>query len=472
LDSSLPAASLLLPAMALLLGAAAGALLAALAVRSRERAVRAVLEERLRGREAEAARLTGELVASQRAAERLGGEREVLQLQLAQLEAETAAERRSAAEKLALLSEAQEHLGDAFRALSAEALQSNNASFLDLARATLERFQEGARGDLELRRQAIDELVRPLQESLSQVDRKLGDFEKERASAFGGLSEHLRGVAAGQAELARETSRLAGALRSPTVRGRWGEVQLRRVVELAGMSVHCDFATQVTAAGEDGLLRPDLVVRLPNRRQVVIDAKAPLAAYLESMEAADEEGRRERLREHARQIRSHLTRLSAKGYWSQFEPAPEFVVLFLPGEVFFSAALEQDPGLLEAGAERQVLLATPTTLIALLRTVAYGWRQEQAAEGARAIAGLGRQLHERLRTLTGHFAALRRALDQAVEAYNRAAGSLESRVLPAARRFRELGAAGGDEIELLEGIDKRARAAGGEGTGDEDETVS
>ena len=427
-------AALVLPAVALIVGAALGALLAAVVVGARERAARAVLEERLRGRDAEAA-----------------------------------AERRSAAEKLALLEEAQDRLADAFRALSAEALQQNNASFLDLARATLERFQEGARGDLELRRQAIDELVRPLQESLTQVDRKLGDFEKERAAAFGGLAEHLRGVAAGQAELARETARLAGALRSPTVRGRWGEVQLRRVVELAGMSAHCDFATQVTAAGEDVRQRPDLVVRLPNRRQVVVDAKAPLAAYLESLEAADEASRRDRLREHARQLRAHLYGLAAKSYWSQFEPAPEFVVLFLPGEVFFSAALEQDPGLLELGADRQVLLATPTTLIALLRAVAYGWRQEQAAEGARAIAGLGRQLHDRLRTLTGHFAALRRALDQAVEAYNRTAGSFESRVLPAARRFRELGAAGGDGIELLEGIDKRARAAGGEGEAEEEE---
>jgi DNA recombination protein RmuC len=452
-----PTASLLLIA-ALGLGALLGGLLAMPLARSRERAARATLEERLRGREAELVRVAAALQAAERTGERLRAEREALQLQLAQLEAEATAERRVAAEKLAQLHDAEAQLGDAFRALSAEALHRNNASFLDLARETLERFQDGARGDLERRRQAIDELVRPLQEALGQVDRKLGELERDRAAAFGTLGENLRGLAAGQAELARETSRLAGALRSPTVRGRWGEVQLRRVVEMAGMSAWCDFATQVTATAEDGMLRPDLVVRLPNRRQVVVDAKAPFAAYLESLDAVDEEARRGRLREHARQVRTHLGKLAAKSYWSQFEPAPEFVVLFLPGEVFFSAALEQDPGLLEAGADRRVLLATPTTLIALLRAVAYGWREEQAAANARAIASLGKSLHERLRTLAGHVTALRRGLEQAVEAFNRTVGSLEGRVLPAARRFQELGAAGGEEIEELTTLDRRPRA--------------
>lgn len=349
-------------------------------------------------------------------------------------------------------------LQDVFTSLSADALKSNNEAFLQLARTELERVRGEAKGDIEKSGKAIEELLAPIREGLKTYDDKLAHIEKERTRTFGELTQRLQQVGEASDALKEETQNLVDALRAPAVRGRWGEIQLQRVCELAGMLEYCDFDTQASVDTDDGRLRPDLVVRLAGGRNIVVDAKAPLAAYLEAMSAPDDDARRELLRKHASQIRAHVTSLSRKAYWEQFSPAPGFVVLFLPGEVFFSAALEHDPALLEFGATSNVILATPTTLIAMLRTAALGWQQESITRNAEEISRLAKELYERLATLGGHFDRVGRGLKSAVEAYNAGIGSLEARVFVTARKLHAQGVFPSDEIAVVSPVEVAPRA--------------
>ena len=438
----------------LLLGALLGATIAWLLLKTKARSVRAAelatLKERLAGRENDSQRF-------QEALNSEVAEHKLSRAENTQLKAELEGECRAAHERKESFKQAAEELSEKFKALSRDALKDNNQSFLQLAHATLDKFQETAKGDLELRQKAIDQLVKPLKESLEKVDGKINEIEKARAGAYSELREQIRGLATSQLQLQAETGNLVTALRTPHIRGRWGEIQLRRVVELAGMLQYCDFDEQTTVASEDGRIRPDVIIRLPGNRTIVIDAKVPFDAFYESISTKNDEIRSARLKDHARLVRTHIGSLSKKSYWESVQPTPEFVLLFLPGESFYSAALEMDPKLIEDGVGKGVIIATPTTLIALLRAVSYGWRQEQMAENAKEVSDLGKTLYDRLRVFTNHFADIGKGLDRALDSYNRGVGSLEGRVLRTARRFKERGAIAGEDIEILEPIDKAAR---------------
>jgi DNA recombination protein RmuC len=362
---------------------------------------------------------------------------------------------RSLTQQTALLEDAKAQLGDTFKALAADALQSSNDGFLALASERLGALRKEGSTDLEARQKAIEAVVGPVRESLEKVDHQIRALERERGQAYGELTTQVKAMSATQERLRAETGNLVNALRAPAVRGRWGELQLRRVVEMAGMLENCDFHEQASVTTEDGRLRPDMVVRLPSGRNIVIDAKTPLGAYLEAHEAPTEEERASKLRHHAQQVRAHVAKLSAKNYWDQFAVAPEVVVMFLPGETFYSVALEQMPELIEDGFAQNVLIATPTTLLGLLRAVSAGWREERIAENAQRISDEGRRLHERISGLAEKLADLGRSLGQAVGAYNGTIATFDTRVMPSARNLAALDAKGKKELPELEMIERR-----------------
>jgi DNA recombination protein RmuC len=341
-------------------------------------------------------------------------------------------------------------LNETFQALADAALRSNQGAFLEAARSTLDTARAQMTGDLAQKQTAIEGVVRPLNDSLARLETQVRELERARANAFGSIGEQLQ-------SLARETSTLSTALRSPQARGRWGEVTLRRVAELAGMVKNCDFVEQETHAGDGIRIRPDMIVRLPGGRSLVVDAKVPLTAYLEASGTSDEPARRRFLERHSQQVAEHVRQLSSKQYWSQFQPAPELVVLFLPGDHFFSAALEGNPDLMEDALARKIVIATPVTLISILKGIAYGWGQEQLAENAEAIRAVASELYDRVQLVHDHYADTGRLLEKTVESYNRSVGSWDVRLVPALRKMRELGVSAGDEPEAPEQIDLLAR---------------
>jgi DNA recombination protein RmuC len=395
----------------------------------------------------------GWLMARARAAE--GAAK--LQSENARLSAELAHRERVIPEKLALLEAMQQQLRDSFEALAANALTASSRQFLELADQKIANVHRAAAADLGTRQQALDALVSPIRDTLTQVAATLAEADRQRVHDSASLQSLLSAVGQAQQQLQLETQTLVRALRAPGVRGRWGEVQLRKVVELAGMLEHCDFDLQPTTVGDAGRLRPDLVVHLPGQHSIVVDAKVPLEAFLDAQMATDEGVRSGKLADHVRQVKDHVAKLGAKGYWDQFPSSPDFVVLFLPAEAIFMAALEQDVHLIDFGVRQRVLIASPLTLIALLRTAAVGWRHERLTINAEEISRLGRELYDRARTFTERFEAVGTRLETTVRAYNEAVGAYDARVMVSMRKFRELGAATGDPIEPVKPVETTTR---------------
>jgi len=365
----------------------------------------------------------------------------------------------AAEEKASNLEHFQEKLPDLFRSVSLKVMQDNNKAFMDLAGTTMSKYFSAAASDLESRQKTIGNIVKPINEALDRYDRQIRELERAREKAYGGLVQQVESLAESQNALQRETGKLTSALSKPHVRGRWGEITLKRVAELAGMQNHCDFIEQTSVSSGDGLLRPDMIVQLPAGRNIVVDSKVPLAAYLEAQAAESPEVRETLMESHARHVQTHIQNLSRKAYWTQFQPTPEFVILFIPGENFFSAALARDPNLIENGAAKQIILATPTTLISLLKTIGMGWRQEALAENAKVISALGNDLYQRLAVMTNHFKNLGRDIERTTESYNKMVGSFERRVLAAARKFDGLGLSlkTDESLPEIDPVEKRPR---------------
>jgi DNA recombination protein RmuC len=361
-------------------------------------------------------------------------------------------------EQKSLLEAMKTEMTDTFNALSSAALKSSSEDFLRLASEHLGKVVVETKGKLGEHQAAIDGLIKPLHEALKRYEEQVRLIEESRHKAYGSLEEQLRALALTHEQLQKETSNLVSALKKPQVRGRWGEITLRRVAELSGMSVHCDFTEQISVETESGRLRPDMIVHLPMEREIVVDAKVSLDAYLDALSASTDDERKAKMDKHAQQVRAHMNRLGSKEYWSQFKQSPEFVVLFIPGESFLSSALDVDSTLIEDGIQKRVIIATPTTFIALLRAIAYGWRQEQITKNAQEISILGKELYERIHTLVKHFVDIGSAIGKAMDSYNKVIGSMELRVLPSVRKFKELGVTGAEEIPVLEQIDKTPRS--------------
>lgn len=441
----------------ILLAAAAlalGALLTWLALRGTQQQLRADRDRAV----ADLTAARGELTTARQELAQLQRSLAEARESLAALRAGNEADKRAVEEKLALLSSSEARLKDAFSALATEVLQQNGAAFLELAGGKLGELRAHSSADLDARKAEVEQLVAPLREGLERLHGVVDGVEKQRISAFASLETQLRAVTEGSTRLQAETQNLTKALRAPQVRGRWGELQLRNVVEMAGMEEHADFQEQQSVDGADGRQRPDLVVKLPGGKTVVVDSKVPLQAYLDALEAPDESARAQALRRHAAQLRTHMEQLSTKSYWDQFAQTPDFVVLFVPGESFLAAACQEDPGLYERGFSNRVLLAGPSTLVALLKTIAYGWRQEVIAESAEKVRDLGQELYDRIGKLAEHFEKVGKGLRTAVDAYNNAVGTLESRVLVSARKFRDLGVESPREVALVEPMDVTTRA--------------
>lgn len=424
---------------ALLLVFLVGFLIAWLIRSSRLSAIESILAERNEGH----ARKTAEFEQHLNSTQAELSERRLIEAEQAQtigkLESQLEAQDLRNRETSRLLNSTEKRFADTFKALSADALHASQAQFVQLAKSTFQTEQKQAEGELKKREQAVAHLVQPVAESLEKMQDRIGEIEKAREGAYASIKEQVTLLSNTQAGLHKETRSLVKALRQPTGRGQWGEMQLKRVVEMAGMQEHCDFTTQTSTTTDEGKkLRPDLIVKLPGGKQIIVDSKAPMDAYLDALEAEIDSEKAFALTRHARQVATHIRQLSSKNYQAQFQPAPEFVVLFLPSESFFSAALTEDSSLLEQGIDHNIILATPTTLIALLRAVAYGWRQETLTENALKISQAGRELHGRLTSFTDHLSKVGRSLESSVKSYNSAVSSLESRVLPSARRFEDL----------------------------------